>query len=91
MDILSAARKRHTAKAYDKERQVSEELMQQVYALLRNSPSSVNSQPWHFIVANTPEGKARVAKAAQGGYGYNASQDPRRLACDRVLLAHRHG
>ena len=74
MDILSAAKKRHTAKAYDSERRISEEVMQQVYDLLRNSASSVNSQPWHFIVANTPEGRARIAKATQGGYVYNAAK-----------------
>jgi nitroreductase/dihydropteridine reductase len=45
-----------------------------VYDLLRNSASSVNSQPWHFIVANTPEGRARIAKATQGGYVYNAAK-----------------
>ena len=74
MDILSAAKKRHTAKAYDTERRIPEEVMQQIYGLLRNSPSSVNSQPWHFIVANTAEGRARIAKAAQGGYAYNAAK-----------------
>ena len=74
MNILSAAKKRHTAKAYDTERRIPEDVMQQVYGLLRNSASSVNSQPWHFIVANTPEGRARIAKATQGGYVYNAAK-----------------
>ena len=74
MNILSAAQKRHTAKAYDAQRRIPEEVMQQVYDLLRSSPSSVNSQPWHFVVANTPEGRARIAKAAQGGYSYNAAK-----------------
>lgn len=74
MDILSAAKKRHTAKAYDSARRIPEEVMQQVYDLLRSSASSVNSQPWHFIVANTPEGRARIAKATQGGYVYNAAK-----------------
>ncbi|WP_020654366.1 oxygen-insensitive NAD(P)H-dependent nitroreductase NfsB [Massilia niastensis] len=74
MDILSAARKRHTAKAYDAGRRIPEEVMQQVYSLLRHSPSSVNSQPWHFIVANTPEGRERIARAAQGGYAYNQAK-----------------
>lgn len=74
MDILSAAKKRHTAKAYDSARRIPEEVMQQVYDLLRNSASSVNSQPWHFIVANTPEGRARIAKATQGSYVYNAAK-----------------
>ena len=74
MNILSAAKKRHTAKAYDTGRRIPEDVMQQVYGLLRNSASSVNSQPWHFIVANTPEGRARIAKATQGSYGYNAAK-----------------
>lgn len=74
MDILSAAKKRHTAKAYDSARRIPEEVMQQVYGLLRNSASSVNSQPWHFIVANTPEGRARIATATQGGFSYNAAK-----------------
>jgi len=74
MDILSAARKRHTAKAYDTERRIPEEVMQQIYELLRTSASSVNSQPWHFVVANTPEGRARIAKSTQGGYAYNTSK-----------------
>lgn len=74
MDILSAARKRHTAKAYDPARRVPEEVMQVIYGLLRNSPSSVNSQPWHFIVANTPEGRARIAKSVEGGFAYNQAK-----------------
>ncbi len=74
MNILSAAEKRHTAKAYDAERRIPEEVMQQVYGLLRNSASSVNSQPWHFIVANTPEGRARIAKATEAGYAYNTAK-----------------
>ena len=71
MDILSAAKKRYTAKAYDPARRVPEDTMRQIYEVLRTSPSSVNSQPWHFIVASTPEGKARMAKGVQGQYGYN--------------------
>jgi nitroreductase/dihydropteridine reductase len=74
MNILAAATKRYTAKAYDPARRVPEELMQQIYGLLRNSPSSVNSQPWHFIVASTPEAKARMAKGAQGGFSYNEAK-----------------
>jgi nitroreductase/dihydropteridine reductase len=94
MNILSAATRRHTAKAYDAERRIPEEVMQQVYSLLRNSPSSVNSQPWHFIVANTPEGRARVAKAAQGGYVYNQSKilDASHVIvlCSRIDMAEEH-
>lgn len=83
MDILAAAKQRYTAKAYDPERRVPEDTMQQIYELLRNSPSSVNSQPWHFIVASTPEAKARMAKGAQGGFGYN---EPKIVNASHVIL-----
>jgi len=74
MDILAAARKRYTAKAYDPDRRVPDEVMQQIYEVLRTSPSSVNSQPWHFIVASTPEAKARLAKGVQGQFSYNEAK-----------------
>ncbi len=74
MNVLDAAQQRYTTKAYDPARRVPEELMQQIYGVLRNSPSSVNSQPWHFIVAATPEAKARMAKGAQGEFSYNEAK-----------------
>lgn len=83
MDIVSAAKKRYTAKAYDPNRRVPEETMQQIYEVLRASPSSVNSQPWHFIVASTPEAKARLAKGVQGQYAYN---EPKILNASHVIL-----
>ena len=42
--------------------------------MLRLCPSSVNSQPWHFIVAESEEGKARIAKSAIGNYAANHSK-----------------
>lgn len=74
MDIVKVSQQRYSAKAYDPARKVPEEIMQQIYEVLRNSPSSVNSQPWHFIVASTPEGKARLAKGVQGGYAFNEAK-----------------
>ncbi|MAR56290.1 MAG: oxygen-insensitive NAD(P)H nitroreductase [Rickettsiales bacterium] len=70
-DISEIAKQRHTAKAYDANKPISADILAKLKELLRFSPSSVNSQPWHFIVASTPEGKQRVATAAQGDYGYN--------------------
>jgi nitroreductase/dihydropteridine reductase len=74
MDIVAISKQRYSTKAYDAERRIPEELMQQIYEVIRNSPSSVNSQPWHLIVASTPEGKARLAKGVQGGYSFNESK-----------------
>jgi nitroreductase/dihydropteridine reductase len=43
----------------------------------------VNSQPWHFIVASTPEAIARMAKGAQGGFSYN---EPKITQASHVIL-----
>jgi nitroreductase/dihydropteridine reductase len=64
-DITYYARKRHTTKAYDPNRRIPGETVDKLKELLRFSPSSTNIQPWHFVIASTQEGKARVAKATE--------------------------
>jgi nitroreductase/dihydropteridine reductase len=64
-DITHYAKTRHTAKAYDAVKKISDENIEKVKELLRFSPSSTNAQPWHFILASTDEGKARVAKGTE--------------------------
>ncbi|MEO5282939.1 nitroreductase family protein, partial [Escherichia coli] len=58
MDIISVALKRHSTKAFDASKKLTPEQAEQIKTLLQYSPSSTNSQPWHFIVASTEEGKA---------------------------------
>ncbi|MRW88561.1 oxygen-insensitive NAD(P)H nitroreductase [Duganella sp. FT80W] len=89
MNILAAALQRYAVKAYDPARFVPEQTMHQIYELLRCTPSSVNSQPWHFIASVTPEGKARLLKGVQGGFSFN---EPKvRNASHVVLLCVRKG
>ncbi|MGE0081512.1 MAG: oxygen-insensitive NAD(P)H nitroreductase [Thiohalomonadaceae bacterium] len=71
MDIARIALTRYTTKAFDPEKKVPEELIRQLRTVLRNAPSSVNSQPWHFFMASSAEARARVAKAMHGPYAYN--------------------
>ena len=71
MDITAFARQRYTTKAYDPSRTIPADQVAQLEELLRINPSSVNSQPWHYLIASTAEGKARVAKATVGGYAFN--------------------
>ncbi|BCG08909.1 oxygen-insensitive NAD(P)H nitroreductase [Buttiauxella agrestis] len=71
MDIIKAAASRYSTKAFDADKKISEESIEKVKDLLRLSPSSTNSQPWHFILASTPEAKARIAKATSGFYVFN--------------------
>lgn len=72
MDIARVARTRYSTKAYDPTRKLAPELVEQLLEVLRNSPSSVNSQPWRFIVAETEGGKARIARSTAGASAYNA-------------------
>ncbi len=83
MSPVAFARQRYTTKAYDASRQVQQAVIDELLELLRLSPSSVNSQPWHFVVASTAEGKARLAKGAQEGFAYNR---PKILDASHVIL-----
>lgn len=89
MDIARVAQIRYTTKAFDPERKIPAPLIDQIRTLLRNSPSSVNSQPWHFVIASSAEGKARIAKATHQGFAYN---EPKvRNASHVVVLCARTG
>lgn len=72
MNIVQYAMNRYTTKSFDPNRKISPENVTQIETLLRFSPSSTNAQPWHFFMAGTDEGKARIAKAASGFYSFNA-------------------
>ena len=63
MNISELVRSRHTCKAYDPQRPLSEEQLAQLQAILRFSPSSVNSQPWHFFLVSSEAGKAKLVPA----------------------------
>jgi len=88
IDLIPYARARYTAKTYDPVRKIPAPVIEQLRTLARLTPSSVNSQPWHFIVTSTDEGKGRIAKAFHGPYAYNA---PKVLKASHVfVLCTRH-
>lgn len=64
-DITHFAKTRYSAKAFDANKKISAEDIEKVKELLKFSPSSVNSQPWHFIIASTDNAKAKIAKATE--------------------------
>lgn len=74
MNIDKIARSRYTTKAYDPHKRIGAAQLEQLQTLLRFAPSSINSQPWHFIIAGSDEGKARIAKATTGPYGANEAK-----------------
>ncbi|MDF4202996.1 oxygen-insensitive NAD(P)H nitroreductase [Maribacter sp. SA7] len=83
MNLHETLNWRYTTKEYDTTKKISDADMAEVKNLLRMSPSSVNLQPWHFIVAETTEGKARIAKGTQGFFSFN---EPKVTNASAVVL-----
>ncbi|CAK9884934.1 MAG: Oxygen-insensitive NAD(P)H nitroreductase [Candidatus Erwinia impunctatus] len=71
MDLSEISQKRYTTKHYDKSRKIQDETLQKLLEAVRLSPSSVNSQPWHFVVVRSEEAKNTLADAIGEGYQFN--------------------
>ncbi|WP_218599082.1 oxygen-insensitive NAD(P)H nitroreductase [Polaribacter sp. NJDZ03] len=71
MNLTETLNWRYTTKEFDTSKKISASDMAEVKNLLRMSPSSVNLQPWHFIIAETAAGKERIAKGTEGFYHFN--------------------
>ena len=83
MDIAQFALSRHTCKAYDSSRKIPADIIEQLKTLLRFAPSSVNSQPWHFILAASENGKQRMAKATE--FPFFSANTPKLLNASHVV------
>ncbi|AZK48251.1 nitroreductase family protein [Paenibacillus lentus] len=55
---------RRSVKDYDPTVKISREEMTEILAEATTAPSSINMQPWRFVVIDTPEGKAKMAELA---------------------------
>ena len=83
MNVIDFAKQRRTTKAFDPNKKLSDEQIEQVKTLLQLTPSSTNSQPWHFIIAHSDEGKRRIAKSTEAGHIYNT---PKILNASHVIV-----
>lgn len=72
MNIVEIASSRRTCKAFDASRRLPEETLAALRTVLRFTPSSVNSQPWHFVIAASSAAKEKIAATLDGAYAYNA-------------------
>ncbi|KTT78898.1 dihydropteridine reductase, partial [Pseudomonas oryzihabitans] len=81
MQLSQIARTRYTTKAFDGSRSIPAEQVEELLELLRQAPSSVNSQPWHFVVAASSEAKARIAQGMQSPYN-----EPKVLPASHVIV-----
>ena len=71
MNLIEVMNERYSTKKFDKTKKISDEDMKQITELLRLSTSSVNAQPWHFIIASSEESKQKISKSTQGLFVFN--------------------
>jgi len=62
---------RKTTKKYDASKKVSEEDLAILFEAMRLSASSINSQPWKFVVIDSKEARQRMHKTFSRMHAYN--------------------
>ncbi len=62
---------RRTTKKYDANKKIPQEDLDVLYEAMRLSASSINSQPWKFVVIESDEAKERMDKTFAHKHQYN--------------------
>ncbi|SFV87306.1 Oxygen-insensitive NAD(P)H nitroreductase / Dihydropteridine reductase [hydrothermal vent metagenome] len=74
---------RHSTKKYDANKKISKENLTILHEAMRLSASSINSQPWRFIVIESQESRERMCKTFANKFQFNA---PHILESSQVIL-----
>ena len=69
MDFLEIMHQRKSCRAYQPDRNIPREDLLKIVEAGRLSPSGCNSQPWKFIVVDSPEAKEKLCDAVVVGNG----------------------
>ena len=64
-NFLEIVKGRRSIKNYDPTVKISKEEMEEILSLATKAPSSVNMQPWRFLIIESPEAKAKLAPLAR--------------------------
>ncbi|NVD08653.1 NAD(P)H-dependent oxidoreductase [Vibrio sp. JPW-9-11-11] len=84
--IIQDLSRRYTAKKYDPTQRVSSEDLQVITQALHLSASSINSQPWKFIVLESDEAKQRFHDTFANKFQFN--QPHAKEASHTILFAY---
>ena len=80
---------RHTAKRYDPTKRIPAEDLEIFLEALRLSPSSINSQPWRFVIVDSADARKRLDKTFGDKYPFNR---PHVFDASQIILfAHNPG
>ena len=85
--VLEQLHTRHTVKAYDPNKRISSDELTVILESLRLSASSINSQPWRFVVIESEAARQRFHDCFQTQHFYN--QKHAFEASQIILLAHK--
>ncbi|UYI49230.1 nitroreductase family protein [Vibrio natriegens] len=84
--VIKDLNRRYTAKKYDAEKRISQQDMETIKEAIRLSASSINSQPWKFIVIESDEAKQRFHNTFANMHQFN--QPHAKEASHTILLAY---
>ena len=65
-DFFDLIARRESCRNYDPNKKVETEKLVKCIEAARLAPSACNSQPWSFVVVNSPSVSPQVAKCVQG-------------------------
>lgn len=85
--IITDLKTRYTTKRYDETKRISQADLDVIYEAIRLSASSINSQPWKFIVIESDEAKARLHNTFENKFQFN--QPHIKAASHTILFAHK--
>lgn len=81
--IIEDLQWRYTTKRYDATKKVAPGDLDVLLEAIRHSASSINSQPWKFIVIESDEARQRLYRTIVGNYQFNA---PAILGSSHIIL-----
>ncbi|WED27511.1 nitroreductase family protein [Vibrio sp. DW001] len=84
--IITDLNSRYTAKKYDEAKRISSDNMTVIKEAIRLSASSINAQPWKFIVIESDNAKQRFHDSFENNFQFN--QPHAKEASHTVLFAY---
>ncbi|GAL02632.1 NAD(P)H-dependent oxidoreductase [Photobacterium aphoticum] len=84
--IIKDLNTRYTAKKYDEAKRISADDMAVIKEALRMSASSINSQPWKFVIVESDEAKQRFHDTFENMHQFN--QPHAKAASHTILFAY---
>ena len=84
--VIRDLENRYTAKKYDSSKRIAQADLDVIYEAMRLSASSINSQPWKFIVVESDQAKQRMYESFANKFQFN--QPHIKTASHIILFAH---